>query len=128
MTKITKNSMTVVWSRPVADGGSEVSGYILEKRDKKSLGWFKVLKETIRDTRQKVTGLMENSDYQYRVCAVNAAGHGPFSEPSDFYRAADPIGKCSIFASVFFCVWPNCTGLHNYCIMIGHCRSSRPSC
>lgn len=102
MTKITKNSMTVVWNRPVADGGSDISGYFLEKRDKKSLGWFKVLKETIRDTRQKVTGLTEHSDYQYRVCAINAAGQGPFSEPSDFYKAADPIGKCGVFTYVFF--------------------------
>lgn len=97
--------MTVVWSRPVTDGGSEISGYFLEKRDKKSLGWLKVLKETIRDTRQKVTGFIENNDYQYRVCAINAAGQGPFSEPSDFYKAADPIGKCSsvkLFTYVFF--------------------------
>lgn len=85
--------MTVVWSRPTVDGGSEVSGYYLEKRDKKSLGWFKVMKETIRDTRQKVTGLIETSEYQYRVSAVNAAGPGPFSDASDFYKAVDPIGK-----------------------------------
>uniref|UniRef100_A0A8C8R968 Titin n=1 Tax=Pelusios castaneus TaxID=367368 RepID=A0A8C8R968_9SAUR len=88
---ITKHSMTVVWNRPTADGGSEISGYYLEKRDKKSLSWFKVVKETIRDTRQKVTGLTENSEHQFRVCAVNAAGQGPFSEASDFYKAADPI-------------------------------------
>lgn len=90
---ITKHSMTVTWSRPTVDGGSEINGYYLEKRDKKSLSWFKVLKETIRDTRQKVTGLTENSEYQFRVSAVNAAGQGPFSEASDFYKAIDPIGK-----------------------------------
>lgn len=75
VTKITKNSMTVVWNRPVADGGSEISGYFLEKRDKKSLGWFKVLKETIRDTREKVTGLTENS-YYGQVCALAAIWTG----------------------------------------------------
>lgn len=85
--------MTIVWNRPTVDGGSEISGYFLEKRDKKSLSWFKVTKETIRDTRQKVTGLTENSEYHFRVCAVNAAGQGPFSEASDFYKAADPVGK-----------------------------------
>jgi len=93
VTTITKNSMTVVWNRPTVDGGSEISGYFLEKRDKKSLSWFKVTKETIRDTRQKVTGLTENSEYHFRVCAVNAAGQGPFSEASDFYKATDPVGK-----------------------------------
>uniref|UniRef100_A0A670HZ63 Titin n=1 Tax=Podarcis muralis TaxID=64176 RepID=A0A670HZ63_PODMU len=88
---ITKHSMTIVWSRPTVDGGSEINGYYLEKRDKKSLSWFKVSKETIRDTRQKVTGLTENSEYQFRVSAVNAAGQGPFSDASDFYKAEDPI-------------------------------------
>lgn len=90
---ITKQSMTVTWTRPTVDGGSEISGYYLEKRDKKSLSWFRVVKETIRDTRQKVTGLTENSEYQFRVSAVNSAGQGPFSEASDFFKAADPIGK-----------------------------------
>uniref|UniRef100_A0A8C4S356 Titin n=1 Tax=Erpetoichthys calabaricus TaxID=27687 RepID=A0A8C4S356_ERPCA len=83
--------MTVVWNRPSVDGGSDINGYFLEKREKKSLRWFKVIKETIRDTRQKVSGLTEGSEYQYRVSAVNAAGEGPFSDASDFYKAADPI-------------------------------------
>lgn len=90
---ITKNSMSVTWSRPTVDGGSDISGYYLEKRDKKSLRWFKVIKESIRDTRQKVSGLTEDSEYQFRVCAFNAAGQGPFSDASDFYKAVDPIGK-----------------------------------
>lgn len=85
--------MTVTWCRPTVDGGSDINGYYLEKRDKKSLRWFKVIKESIRDTRQKVTGLTEDSEYQYRVCAFNAAGLGPFSEPSELYKALDPVGK-----------------------------------
>uniref|UniRef100_A0A8C4X810 Fibronectin type-III domain-containing protein n=1 Tax=Erpetoichthys calabaricus TaxID=27687 RepID=A0A8C4X810_ERPCA len=88
--------MTVVWNRPSVDGGSDINGYFLEKREKKSLRWFKVIKETIRDTRQKVSGLTEGSEYQYRVSAVNAAGEGPFSDASDFYKAADPIEECEI--------------------------------
>lgn len=51
-----------------------------------------VVKGTIRDTRQKVTNLVENNEYQYRVCAVNKAGAGNYSEGSDLYKAYDPIG------------------------------------
>lgn len=51
-----------------------------------------VVKGTIRDTRQKVTGLVENNEYQYRVCAVNKAGAGNYSEASELYKAHDPIG------------------------------------
>lgn len=89
---ITKQTMTISWKRPTVDGGNEISGYILERREKKSLRWFKVTKESIRDTRQKVSGLAEGNEYQYQVCAINAAGEGPYSDPSDFYKAADPIG------------------------------------
>lgn len=53
---------------------------------------MQVVKGTIRDTRQKVSNLVENNEYQFRVCAVNKAGAGNYSEASDLYRAYDPIG------------------------------------
>lgn len=53
-------------------------------------------KGSIRDTRQKVINLVENNEYQYRVCAVNKAGAGNYSEPSDLFKAYDPIGKSLI--------------------------------
>lgn len=95
VTMITRSTMTVVWERPSLDGGSDIDGYYLEKREIKSLQWFKVVKDTIRDTRQKVSNLTEGNEYQYRVCAINKAGAGPYSEVSIFYKAYDPIGKIS---------------------------------
>lgn len=35
VTAVTKDSMIVVWERPASDGGSEILGYVLEKRDKR---------------------------------------------------------------------------------------------
>lgn len=93
VTMITKSTMTVIWERPSLDGGSDIDGYYLEKREKKSLQWFKVIKDPIRDTRQKVSNLIQGNEYQYRVCAINKAGAGHYSEASIFYKAYDPIGK-----------------------------------
>lgn len=73
---------------------------------------LQVVKGTIRDTRQKVSNLVENNEYQYRVCAVNKAGAGNYSEASELYRAYDPIGtvrhmwrnRFSFFHHSLFCL------------------------
>lgn len=72
---------------------------------------MQVVKGTIRDTRQKVTNLVENNEYQYRVCAINKAGAGNYSEASDLYKAYDPIGIQKIqalflsFKYLHFKIW-----------------------
>lgn len=85
--------MLVEWDKPGVDGGSPVTGYYMERRDKKSLRWVRVYKDPITDIKQMVYHLTEGHEYQYRVCALNKAGEGPFSDASDYYKAADPVGK-----------------------------------
>lgn len=90
---ITKSTMVVEWDKPIVDGGSTVTGYYLERRDKKSLRWIRVYKDPVTVTKQTIYHLVEGNEYQYRVCAINKAGEGAFSEASDYYKAADPVGK-----------------------------------
>uniref|UniRef100_A0A8V5GG56 Uncharacterized protein n=1 Tax=Melopsittacus undulatus TaxID=13146 RepID=A0A8V5GG56_MELUD len=93
VTAITKDSMIVVWERPASDGGSEILGYVLEKRDKEGIRWTRCNKRLISELRYRVTGLIENHDYEYRVSAENAAGLSEPSPPSIYYKACDPIYK-----------------------------------
>uniref|UniRef100_A0A8C8R9T9 Titin n=1 Tax=Pelusios castaneus TaxID=367368 RepID=A0A8C8R9T9_9SAUR len=44
---ITKDSMIVVWERPASDGGSEILGYVLEKRDKEGIRWTRYLRKIV---------------------------------------------------------------------------------
>uniref|UniRef100_A0A8C4S3C2 Titin n=1 Tax=Erpetoichthys calabaricus TaxID=27687 RepID=A0A8C4S3C2_ERPCA len=81
--------MVVTWNRPDDNGGAEIEGYILEKRDKDGIRWTKCNKKRLTDLRLRVTGLTEGHFFEFRVSAENAAGVGQPSEPSVFYRACD---------------------------------------
>ena len=56
--------------------------------------WTRVNKTfTIYDTRLKITGLLEGSDYQFRVMAINAAGSSQPSDASPYILCKDPTCK-----------------------------------
>lgn len=90
---VTKDSMVVTWERPTNDGGSAIQGYVVEKRDKDGVRWTRCNKRTVSELRFRVTGLLENHSYEFRVAAENAAGVGTPSAPSVYYKALDPIFK-----------------------------------
>ncbi|XP_041794558.1 titin-like [Chelmon rostratus] len=79
---VTGDSIVLTWERPETDGGSEIDGYILEKRDKEGVRWTKCNKRRLNDLRFRCTGLAEGHYYQFRVLAENAAGVGAPSEPT----------------------------------------------
>lgn len=90
---ITKDSMVVTWERPSNDGGSPIQGYVVEKRDKDGVRWTRCNKRNVSELRFRVTGLLENHSYEFRVAAENAAGVGTPSKPTIYYKALDPIFK-----------------------------------
>lgn len=71
--------MDLVWSEPVHDGGSPITSYIVEKKDKYNGVWEKALETAAPLPQAIVSGLTEGNEYQFRVIAVNKAGQ---SEPS----------------------------------------------
>ena len=86
------DSITLTWTRPRNDGGSPITGYVLEKRKKGDTNWIKATGplSTINETTFKVGGLKENEEYEFRVAAVNAAGKGAYSDASDMIMARHP--------------------------------------
>uniref|UniRef100_A0A3Q3GMP7 Titin n=1 Tax=Labrus bergylta TaxID=56723 RepID=A0A3Q3GMP7_9LABR len=90
ITNITRDSMTVCWNRPEATGGSEIVGYIVEKRDRAGVRWTKCNKRRVTDLRFRVTGLTEDHEYEFRVSAENAAGVGQPSPATSYLKACDP--------------------------------------
>uniref|UniRef100_A0A8C6WTC6 Titin n=1 Tax=Neogobius melanostomus TaxID=47308 RepID=A0A8C6WTC6_9GOBI len=90
ITNITRDSMTVCWNRPESNGGSEIVGYIVEKRDRAGIRWTKCNKRRVTDLRFRVTGLTEDHEYEFRVSAENAGGIGQPSPATSYLKACDP--------------------------------------
>uniref|UniRef100_A0A8D8XJS7 Twitchin n=1 Tax=Cacopsylla melanoneura TaxID=428564 RepID=A0A8D8XJS7_9HEMI len=85
-----EDSISLIWSKPRHDGGSPIQRYIVEKRLISDDKWTKASMAHIPDTSLKVTSLIENHEYEFRVCAVNAAGQGPWSSSSDIIMCCAP--------------------------------------
>lgn len=75
--------MDLQWTAPLSDGGSPITSYIIEKKDKYSSKWQKAC-ELIGDACEgRVPDLIEGMEYTFRVRAVNKGGAGEASIPSD---------------------------------------------
>ena len=94
--KVGKEEMTVVWAPPENDGGKSITGYILERKEKRAVRWVPCTKSTITERRMKVTNLIPNHEYQFRVRAENEVGLGEPSKPCRAVAAKDPIGGYSM--------------------------------
>ena len=86
-TASTSDSISIQWTRPRSDGGSTILGYYIEKKIAGG-NWTKAGHAMVSDLNQKVTGLQENKNYEFKVAAVNAAGQGSWSPPSDPIRCS----------------------------------------
>ena len=91
ISNITAKSMDLSWSAPSSDGGSQITAYNVERKEAFSTRWVPV--EQVTGTTCKVPGLKEGTEYQFRVAAVNKAGPGTPSEPSEAKLAKPPYGK-----------------------------------
>ncbi|XP_054146660.1 immunoglobulin-like and fibronectin type III domain-containing protein 1 [Melozone crissalis] len=85
-----KDTITISWKAPCKTGTSQIKGYIVQKRKKGTVTWLPVTNVPVKDKKLKVTGLKKGVQYEFRVAAVNAAGTGEPSDPSEPAFAQDP--------------------------------------
>lgn len=90
---VTSDGMTVSWDASSYDGGSPITGYHLEKKDRNSLLWMKVNSNVISGREYRAIGLIEGLEYSFRVYAQNNAGMSTVSEQSKHKLAISPVGK-----------------------------------
>lgn len=85
-----EDSITIAWQKPRHDGGSPITGYVIEKRLLSDDKWTKASHALVPDLTHKCINLIENHEYEFRVAAVNAAGQGPWSSSSDMIACKAP--------------------------------------
>ena len=67
--------MTISWKPPADDGGSPLTGYIIEMKEANRQYWSMLNKVAASLTSYLVQELRQNSEYDFRITAVNKIGH-----------------------------------------------------
>ncbi|CAF0846330.1 unnamed protein product [Brachionus calyciflorus] len=95
----TENSITLTWSKPRNDGGTPVTGYVVEKKEKGTDKWVPV-SDRVTENEFTIKGLQNGKEYEFRVAASNKAGTGKWSNTEAPIEARPP--DCAPKAFGFF--------------------------
>jgi len=77
----TEDQATLTFKAPDSDGGSPITGYVVEMKGKLETKW-KVVGKDVKELEFVATGLKPDAECEFRVAAVNKAGQGQASPPS----------------------------------------------
>lgn len=79
---IQADECTIKYEKPKRDGGSPITGYLIESQEKWSFRWIDRGATSLLE--HKIANLREGTDIRFRVKASNAAGFGPASDPCNY--------------------------------------------
>lgn len=91
---VTKESVSLAWAKPEHDGGSRITGYLVEALEKGQEKWVKC--GVTKFTHLTVSGLREKAEYFFRVKAENHAGFSDAKEMFTPVMVKDQLGKLQI--------------------------------
>ncbi len=92
--EVTERSITLKWAEPESDGGSDITGYVIEVREAIRRAWSKAGSIEATDKKQfTVSPLIAGEKYLFRVAAENSVGIGDFEEMMQAVVAKSQHGK-----------------------------------
>lgn len=92
--EIQANSVKVSWKAPTDNGGSEILGYIIERRETARNAWYTV-DSRVTDTQLVVKGLKEGTEYHFKVTAENSFGVSSSLKSEQPLVPKTPLCECS---------------------------------
>ena len=99
--EVRADHVTVKWKKPVDDGGSEITGYTLEKMDVDTGRWIPAGEVGPDKDTFTFSGLTPNKKYKLRVKAVNKEGESEPLVTDEAIVAKNPYGKSILFYKLF---------------------------
>uniref|UniRef100_A0A3Q3GP70 Titin n=1 Tax=Kryptolebias marmoratus TaxID=37003 RepID=A0A3Q3GP70_KRYMA len=96
--EIQANSVKVSWKPPTNDGGSEILGYIVERREAARNAWYTV-DSRVTETQLIVKGLKEGTEYHFKVTAENSFGISGSLKSEQPLVPKTPLCKYYFFAN-----------------------------
>ena len=91
--------MGLSWTKPASDGGTKLTGYVVEKK-KKGGDWEECASVPPHALTATISNLPEGEEFQFRVRGENACGLGEPSKPTKDIKIEDQPGKCVLGITV----------------------------
>ena len=83
----------LIWESPDSDGGSPITGYVVEKRDAKKTAFVGCGTTDANTCYLKVANLVENNEYVFQVAAENEIGQSTWTTLDNPVKAKYSFGK-----------------------------------
>ena len=91
---VTQNSADLEWKPSEKDGGTPITGYLVEYRTSSRTTWSKSSYMDATTTKYTASNLTEGSEYYFRVIAINAEGNSRPLTSSDYVK---PMRELSMY-------------------------------
>ena len=105
-TGVTADTASLSWTAPEGDGGAPISNYVVEMRRAGDAKWGVANKDgELTGTEYTVTGLTAGLEYEFRVTAVNVAGPGAASQPSQLTKYGKLRRSLILYSSILDRNW-----------------------
>lgn len=102
VTNVTSKSVTIQWETPESNGGTELTGYIIEKHLSKSSQWSRVVTLDSYCLSYCIDNLRESTELNFRVSAENAIGiSAPANTDSIYLKTHASTFHCSTLFNYF---------------------------